>query len=270
MSRFDDGISAVVKLPEFLRNTGFKNPTRSTECAWQLAMNTGLSFFDWLKEHPERLRNFNTTMTGRSQFVNPWFHVFPVKEKLTPESPADSEPVLLVDVGGGKGHDLLAFKQYLGRMEAPGRFVLQDLPETVKDIDGQSNGIEVMAHDFFDTQPVIDARAYYLHQILHDWSDDDCRRILRRLAAAMVKGKSRLLIHENVLPDINVPHMQALIDIHMMTLMGAMERSNQQWHALLESAGFSIVEIWHLGGKSGSLIEAVLDKKVDIFASSDC
>lgn len=163
----------------------------------------------------------------------------------------------MVDVGGGMGYELLALHHRFAGL--PGRLVLQELPETIDNIVGDTIGIEIMAYNFFDPQPVRGARVYYFHQVFHDWPDSDCRTILRNTASAMKRGHSILLIQENILPDVGVPSLLALIDIHMMTLFAAMERTEKQWRALLSSVGFEVVNLWPLGPSAGYLIEAVLN-----------
>ena len=61
---------------------------------------------------------------------------------------------LLVDIGGGKGHDVQAFH---GKYPHRGRLVLQDLPQG---LDSMQPGdvdptVETMVHDFFTQQPVL-------------------------------------------------------------------------------------------------------------------
>jgi hypothetical protein len=69
-------------------------------------------------------------------------------------SNVDREDVLLVDVGGSMGHDLSEFRRKWPG--APGRFVLQDLPDVVTQARTMqlSSDIEVMEHDFFTEQPI--------------------------------------------------------------------------------------------------------------------
>jgi len=52
-----------------------------------------------------------------------WFEHFPVMEKLSGEK---KEDVLLVDVGGGVGHELISLKKRFPDLE--GRLVVQDIP----------------------------------------------------------------------------------------------------------------------------------------------
>jgi hypothetical protein len=60
------------------------------------------------------------------------------------------------------------------------------------------------------------ARAYFLHHILHDWSDKYCLQILKQLRDAMTPGYSKLIIHELVLPDVGATELQARFDLTMM------------------------------------------------------
>ena len=62
--------------------------------------------------------------------------------------------VFLVDIGGGKGHDL----QELHRKypELPGKLVLQDLKDVIKgaEASGLDEKIITMEYDFFTPQPI--------------------------------------------------------------------------------------------------------------------
>ncbi len=60
--------------------------------------------------------------------------------------------ILLVDVGGGNGHDLIRFLTKYP--SAWGRLVLQDLPNPIQNLEGLSPGIQAMAHDFFTPQAI--------------------------------------------------------------------------------------------------------------------
>lgn len=94
---------------------------------------------------------------------------------------------------------------------------------------------------------------------MHDWPDRACREILTNTISAMRKGYSKLLLHEAVLPDINVPAYGAFLDISMMAVETGAERTLKQWHDLLGSVGLRIEKIWSADGGLESVIEAVLD-----------
>lgn len=136
---------------------------------------------------------------GKISWLDPGF--YPVQEQLIDKFDAQLSDVLLVDVGGGLGHDLRELREkYLA---LPGQLILQDRPEVVSEAPTDPDNDEIfqaMAHDFFTPQPVHGARAYYLHSVLHDWSDDDCVKILQALKPAMKEGYSSVLINELVVP----------------------------------------------------------------------
>ena len=60
--------------------------------------------------------------------------------------------ILLVDVGGGNGHDLIRFLNKYP--SAWGRLILQDLPNLIQNLEGLSPGIQAMGHDFFTPQVI--------------------------------------------------------------------------------------------------------------------
>ena len=65
----------------------------------------------------------------------------------------DPEAVLLVDIGGANGSQVIDFKAQFPHL--PGRSVLQDLfPPKSNELLEQSEGLEVMAYDFFTPQPL--------------------------------------------------------------------------------------------------------------------
>ena len=98
------------------------------------------------------------------------------------------------------------------------------------------------------------ARAYYFRMILHDWPDDQCLLILQNTVQAMKPGYSKLLINDIVLPNKGAGAFPTQSDITMMSLLAAMERSEDQWRALLERAGLKKIRIWT--GDPESVIEA--------------
>ena len=119
-----------------------------------------------------------------------------------------------------------------------------------------------MKHDFFAEQPVKDAKAYYLRAVLHDWPDKQALKILGSIREAM-GSESILLVNETVMPESNVPLYSALADFAMMAGFSSMERTQVQYKALLEEAGFAVVGVWTPRNPtpgSGTLIEAVLEK----------
>lgn len=74
----------------------------------------------------------------------------------------------------------------------------------------------------------------------------------------MVKGYSKLLINDMVVPETRAPFFVAGMDVAMMTLLCGMERTKTQWHDLLQSVGLKIVHIWQVSVDAESIIETEL------------
>ncbi|KAL2219261.1 o-methyltransferase [Thermoascus aurantiacus ATCC 26904] len=237
-----------LQAPEYLSKTGYKNTTNPVDGPFQCAFNKSQHWFAWAHDDQPVLMQFNNHMgayrQGRPSWMDPDF--YPVQELLVKGARTDEDAVLLVDVGGSLGHDIEEFHRK--HPTAPGRLIERIDP-----------AIEPMAYDFFtESLSKVCARAYYLHSILHDWPDDVCLQILARLTAAMKPGYSKLLVNENVIPDIEADWQLTALDLMMMTMVSSGERKEQQWRQLLEKAGLKILKIWSYENGVESLIECEL------------
>ena len=82
------------------------------------------------------------------------------------------------------------------------------------------------------------ADAYVLSRILHDWDDEDAERILRSCHHSM-RPDSRLLVVDAVLPERAAQSPLAIrMDVLMLILFGARERSEAEFRQLFERSGF--------------------------------
>lgn len=224
----------------------------------QRAYKTDLDMFQWLQTigYGESFNNhMRAYAQGRLRWMDP--AVYPVAERLITGADAESaDAPFMVDIGGGVGHDLAAFR---ARHPAhPGRLVLQDLPQVIGQIRELDAEILRMEYDFHTPQPVRGARAYFMHSTLHDWPDDVCGSILRNITAAMKPGYSRLLINENVIPASKAHWEMTALDMVMLTLFSAKERTEDDWRALLGANGLRVVKIWQGARACESLIECEL------------
>src|ERR1700709_1952373 len=101
---------------------------------------------------------------------------------------------------------------------------------------------------------VVGARAYYLHSIIHNWPEGKSREILVNLAKALKPGYSKILIHDILIPDVNADWQDTAMDLIMMMVHGAQERTVPQWHQLVESAGLKITAIFRADKGTEGLI----------------
>ncbi|KAL3260276.1 hypothetical protein ABHI18_004719 [Aspergillus niger] len=265
----------VLALPAQLKKTNYRNPSDGKNCAFQRGFRTPLHFFGFLEKNPIHAIQFNNHMSAYHQGRPSWMDVgfYPVLS-LVAEANISGQDVLLVDIGGSLGHDLSEFHRKWPQV--PGRLILQDLPKVVEQAKSMDMdpAIELMTYDFFTEQPIkgerdtkpykamtniiSGARAYYMHSVLHDWTDDDCRRILANIIPAMKRGHSKLLLNENVIPSTNAYWETTSLDIIMMADFASTERTEKQWRALVESAGLKITSIWTVRRGVESLIECEL------------
>jgi hypothetical protein len=249
-------MDTTAKLYDYFEAKGYKNPEDAYDSPFQFGANTKDHYFDWLYKHPEHLQVFNSVMTLGSAFRGEeWFEYYPIEEKL--QVPADGP--LIIDIGGGVGHDLIAFKKKFPQL--PGKLVLEDLPQVVDKVkDTLPDGIEAKSYDMFQPQPIKGAKVYYLRTVLHDWPDTQALQALANVREAMGKD-SVLLLNENTLPESNVPPYSSHLDFEMMQIFSSLERTEKQWIRLLEEADLKVVNVWRPKNQvvgSNALFEASL------------
>ncbi|KAJ6031002.1 hypothetical protein N7540_001734 [Penicillium herquei] len=247
---YDLTLPALSKLPEYLRQHNYINPEEYSTSPMQWAV--GKSQFEWLADKKSHQSHFNSYMSSRRDGKPSWYDVYPI-HRLTEGAVNHEDAIFLVDIGGNQGHDL--GKLHAQHPNLPGRLILQDLPQILSKVN--KPGIECMGYSFLDPQPVQNARTYYFRAIFHDWPDRVCRKILFNTISAMNPEYSRIIIVDFVLPDTNVPRMQAAMDIQMMCIGAGVERSKKQWSDLLASVGLKITGIWNSNPAVESVIEAV-------------
>jgi hypothetical protein len=233
-------VSVVAQLPEYFAANGYKNPGDAFNGPWQYAQKTDKHYFDWLSGQQDLQNAFNVVMGISRMGQVDWTEFYPVEEKLKVSSP---EQILLVDVGGGAGHDVAAFHKKFPNL--PGKLIFEDLPIVLDTAKETPAGITGIGHNFFEPQPesVKGAKAYYLRTVLHDWPDKQAATIIENIKNVMTED-SILLINENVLPEQGVNLYQAELDLAMMTCFSSLDRTEKQFKALLESEGFELKQTY--------------------------
>lgn len=95
-----------------------------------------------------------------------------------------------------------------------------------------------------------------MHAVLHDWPDAKAKELLHNIKEAMVKGYSKLFIYEVVVPPTGASISQSTMDVEMMSLLSASERTKSQWENLLNDSGFKVANFWPDPQQYEMLIEA--------------
>jgi hypothetical protein len=197
------------------------------------AHHFGLAYFDYLAQNPASDRVFNKAMTGYTmQLVGAVVEAYDFSPFKT-----------VVDVGGSYGTLLAAILQ--SNPSAQG--ILFDQPHVAAAAGEQlaQNGVAerctAVGGDFFVDVPS-GGDVYLLAQILHDWDDERSREILRCCRRA-IPEHGKLLVIELVLPQGGEPFIGKWLDLHMMVLLGAQERTEAEYAALFRDTGFELTRV---------------------------
>ncbi len=199
---------------------------------------TGSDFWTYLSLHAEELWWFQLKMAEQLCYLD--------LSRLQKQM-AHLSRGLIVDVAGGNGELL--------RHIAPhpdGSAVVLELPAVelaVKRHGLDSAAVEFVAGDMFESLPA-GGGAYILCRTLHDWDDSTCRLLLENIKEAAGEG-GELIVIERVL---NAPGAEVRSgperDIAMRLLFsGGRERRVEEWHELLRSAGWRVINEEHLGDR---------------------
>jgi hypothetical protein len=181
----------------------------------------GSPFFEWMSSHPERWAVFDRAMAAGAQM-----HALGLSKALD-----WTRPGTVCDVGGGTGQLLATLLD----LEPNLRGMVFDLPDVVsRAVEHPRLSVEggdALQHvpSGFDT--------YLLVNVLHDWSDADCRSILERTAEA-ANDQSRIVIVDSDRASTPRADIAVSADVLMAALTsGGKERNTDEFAAVARSAG---------------------------------
>jgi SAM-dependent methyltransferase len=167
----------------------------------------------------------------------------------------------VVDVGGGNGAILIGLLGAHPKLHG----VVFDRPQVAEGARrriaeaGLAERCEFVAGDFFASVPA-GADAYLAKHVIHDWDDAKATAILRSIRRAMKPG-ARLLLAEGVYPphvDTSLPSRGAAAnDVNMLVSTGGRQRSEDEFRALYDAAGFALEKIVPTASPAICLVEGV-------------
>jgi hypothetical protein len=195
---------------------------------------TGKEPFDFLKEYPEKSELFSRAMTDSNEMSLPLFlaaYPFGKYKKI-------------IDIGGGHGYMISAIASIHPGMQC----VVLDLPHVVPNAKLNFNkfGVEdrcrFVEGDFFGQIPE-SGDLYILKNILHDWDDETCIKILKNVGTVIHKNV-RLLVIDAVVDDKNINSFGKVLDLQMLIgTTGGRERTSTEFTELFKMAGFTLTRI---------------------------
>ncbi|HKV99218.1 MAG TPA: methyltransferase [Vicinamibacterales bacterium] len=149
----------------------------------------------------------------------------------------------VADIGGAHGILLGAILRAHPKLHG----ILLDLPHVTAsatqalEAQGVAARAVVVGGDFFTSVPA-GADVHVLKQIIHDWSDEECGRILQACHRALAP-RGALLLVEMVIPADNRPDMAQAMDLNMMVMLTGRERTEAEYRELLTRNGFALERV---------------------------
>ena len=186
----------------------------------------GRSVWEFLQSNPEQQANFNAAMRDFSASMTP---------AVTASYDWSQFPVI-ADIGGGIGAQLSSILD----AHPSCRGILFDQPHVVAE-SPLHDRVDRVGGDFFRDIPV-QADAYLMRWIIHDWADDKAIAILKNVRGAAPPG-ARLALVEWVLSETADVDAGKWMDINMLVNQGGRERTAAEFRALYDQAGFELEHI---------------------------
>jgi hypothetical protein len=192
----------------------------------------GMSVFEYFKQHRAEAKNFNDAMTSFSMMDSP-----AVTEAYSFEGIRS-----IVDVAGGHGLLLATILSRHPNM----RGTLYDLPEV---LEGAKTGplksimdrCTLQSGDMFASVPA-GADAYIMKHIIHDWTDEQCVKLLKACRKSVNPG-GKLLVVDSVIKPGNEFAPGKFLDLQMLIFPGGWERTEAQFRALFEASGWKLSRV---------------------------
>ncbi|KAL7277477.1 hypothetical protein ACG7TL_008398 [Trametes sanguinea] len=248
---------------------------------FNLAYDTQMDYFSWLESpgNEFRFERFGHAMTGTREWETkegilygyPW-------ASLAPDS-------VLVDVAGGLGSTSLTVATAHPHIEV----VVEDRPQVVEIAPSawgsaftslfESGRMSFRTRDIFGPwTPLPSGKTpdvFLIRLILHDWPDQECVKILSTLRSA-AKPDTKLVIGDMLLPfacpseeafiqgdspllpNLGIANLHGyLMDILMMSIFGAKERTVAEIAELASAAGWKVANIRRSPGSVWAYTTAV-------------
>ncbi len=184
-------------------------------------------FWGRLEEQPDEARIFDGAMVGKSMG-----QIGAITANYDFSSFGH-----VVDVGGGQGHLIRAILQACPRTTG----TLFDLPHVVEAASqgGDEGGrLSFVGGDFFK-DPIPAGDGYILMEVIHDWDDEHASQIFKAVRTS-ASDQAKLLLIETEVPEGGEADWSKTLDIVMLTLFAARQRTAAEYEGLLRQQGFGI------------------------------
>jgi hypothetical protein len=151
----------------------------------------------------------------------------------------------VIDIGGGNG---TVVKHLAGRHPHLDTIVFERqsvVDAALRDSNSAGPPLRFVSGDLFDGESFKKLRgadAVILKRILHDWSDEECVKILKN-ARSVMHSKSRLFVVDIVIGDGDRDGLIApklIADLSMLAMVNGRERTRTDFAELFRKAGLEL------------------------------
>ncbi|KAM8833675.1 acetylserotonin O-methyltransferase 2 [Synchiropus picturatus] len=152
----------------------------------------------------------------------------------------------MVDLGGCTG----ALAQEMKKAYPSSSITVFDLPRVVemsrKHFPQESDEVAFVSGDFFD-DPLPPADLYVLARIIHDWNEDKCLTLLKKIHDLCKAGGGVLLVEALLFENRRGPIMAQIFSLNMLMQTEGRERCASEYTRMLNKAGFANVQVCRTG-----------------------
>ncbi|KAI4120031.1 MAG: hypothetical protein LQ338_007211 [Usnochroma carphineum] len=213
----------------------YQGSTAPQDSAFGLAFNTEEPIYKFLEQYPDRQARFFGAMEGVGK--DPGHSLEHVVNGYPWAELGNAT------IGGSSGFMSVALAKAHANLT---KLVVQDYKHTVEEgaalLPSELSGrVEFMPHDFFDPQPTVGADVYIMRHICHNWSSENCAKIIREIVPVL-KPRSKILLVEVVVMPSNMKESSVAerymrnVDVTMLQMLNTQERSEQEWREVVRAA----------------------------------
>lgn len=193
----------------------------------------GEPIWEFFAKNPDNAQIFNDAMSAMTAQANEAVHAAYQFAGIN----------TIMDVGGGHGGLITGILKKNPGMQG----ILFDSPPVIDGArarvteSGVGDRCQLVQGDFFKSIPE-GADTIVMKWIIHDWNEDQSVAIMKNCHRALPEN-GKLILIEAVVPQTNEPHFGKFIDLNMLIMTGGRERTEEEFRALYEAAGFKLSRV---------------------------
>ncbi|KAK5917100.1 hypothetical protein CgunFtcFv8_012018 [Champsocephalus gunnari] len=152
----------------------------------------------------------------------------------------------IVDLGGCTG----ALAREMAKAWPSSSVTVLDLPQVVevaqKHFPQEDDAVEFQSGDFFSDE-IPPADLYILARIIHDWPEEKCVTLLKKIHDSCRPGGGVLLVEALLFENRRGPVTAQIFSLNMLVQMEGRERPPSEYTRILEKTGFHNVQVCRTG-----------------------